>query len=78
MMYVYVKTLTGKTIGVYVEPSDTVEQLKNKIQYKEGIPIDQQRLLTPTEGHLKNEKLLSDYNIKDESIIHLVLRCVGC
>ena len=73
---VFVHTLTGKNLSLVVHPAETIEGVMNKILDQEAIPLDQQRLIF--EGkQLDRERALDDYNVRDGSTLHLVLRLRG-
>lgn len=75
-MQIFVKTVNGKTIAVDVEPSDSVQSLKQTIFDREGIKVDEQRLIYAGK-QLDDERTIDDYGIQKEATIHLVLRLRG-
>lgn len=75
-MHIFVKRHTGKIISLETEPSDTIEKLKTKIQDKDGFPPDKQ-IIVFAGKLLEDDRTLIDYNIQNESILHLVLSPVG-
>ena len=71
-MIIFVEILNGKLIKIEVEPSDTIENIKDKVQCKEGIPPEDQNYVF-ADKKLEDEKTLEDYNIQEESKLYLVL-----
>lgn len=76
-MQIFVKTLTGKTITLDVVNTETILAVKEQIQRKEGIPVDQQRLIFAG-LQLEDDATLFDRWIDKESTLHLILRSRGC
>lgn len=75
-MQIFVKSLTGKTITLNVEPGDSIDSIKEKIADREGISAQDQRLIFGGK-QLESDRTIADYNLTANSTIHLVLRLRG-
>jgi len=75
-MLIKVKTLTGKEIEIDIEPTDRVERIKERVEEKEGIPPQQQRLIFSGK-QMNDEKTAADYKVSGGSVLHLVLALRG-
>ena len=72
-MEIHVEFLTGKIITVYVEPSDTIQIVKMKIEEKEGIPPNKQSLML-SNNLLRDDRTLSFYKIRPDALFHLIMK----
>lgn len=75
-MDLYIRCLTGRAITLVIEYSATIEELKCKIHAKEGIPVEDQRLIFAGK-ELEGNKSINDCNIQKDSVLHLVIRQRG-
>jgi ubiquitin len=75
-LQVFVKTVTGKTMTVDVQPTDTVDTVRQAIQTKEGIPSNHQRLIF-NGRQLKQEETIAESGLQNHSQVHMVLRLLG-
>jgi ubiquitin C len=75
-IHITVKTLTGKSIPLDVDTGDTIKVVKEKIETKEGYPVDQQRLIYHGQ-QLQDDNTIADYKVQADDTLHLVIRLRG-